>query len=154
MRQLTPGHLLQLALHYMLKDNQFDSINFKNIYLILIILFTEFLAELSILRFLLLRNLRFMLSLFQSQKLRFEFSRLWWNFRYCQVRPVVPVHRFGPGAHGQEAGSEHFQIRGPGHARGHGWGSARGGKAGSVGWLLDQDESVPGNRPHSSGGAG
>lgn len=57
---------------------------------------------------------------FQSQKLRFEFSRLWWNFRYCQVRPVVPVHHLGPGAHGQETGGEHFQVGGPGHAPGHG----------------------------------
>ncbi|VCW70638.1 unnamed protein product, partial [Gulo gulo] len=28
-----------------------------------------------------------------------------------QVRPVVPVHHFGPGAHGQEAGREHFEVR-------------------------------------------
>lgn len=60
------------------------------------------------------------MSLFQSQKLRFEFSRLWWDFRYCQVRSVVPVHHLGPGAHGQETGGEHFHVGGPGHAPGHG----------------------------------
>lgn len=37
-----------------------------------------------------------------------------------QVRPVVPVHHLGPGAHGQEAGGEHFHVGGPGHAPGHG----------------------------------
>ena len=37
-----------------------------------------------------------------------------------QVRPIVPMHHLGPGAHGQEAGGKHFQVGGPGYAPGHG----------------------------------
>lgn len=87
-------------------------------------------------RFLLLRSLRFVLSLFQAQKLRSEFSRLWWNFRYCQVRPVVPVHHLGAREHGQEAGGEHLQVGGPGHARGHGRRAGWGRKAAVLGSQL------------------
>lgn len=64
------------------------------------------------------------------------------------------MHHFSAGAHGQEAGSEQFQVSGPGHARGHGQGAARRGKVGSVIRPPGQDETVPGNRPHSSGGTG
>lgn len=30
------------------------------------------------------------------------------------------MHHLGPREHGQEAGGEHLQVGGPGHARGHG----------------------------------
>lgn len=123
------------------------TINFKNIYL------RHYLQsswQSCILRFLLLRNLRFVLSLFQSQKLCFEFSRLWWNFRYCQVRPVVSVHHFSPCEHGQEAGCDHFHVSGPGHARGHGrW--ARWGAKSVV--LKGSRLTTKGNKRHRSGKA-
>lgn len=41
-----------------------------------------------------LRNSKFMFSHFQSPKLCFEFSRLWQNCRYSDIRLVVPTHHF------------------------------------------------------------
>lgn len=69
-----------------------------------------------------------------------------------QVRPVVPMHHLGPGAHGQEAGREHFQVGGPGHARGHGRWARRGGKVGNVRRVPANDSTIRGKRPRGGQG--
>lgn len=102
-----------------------------------------------------------MFSFFQPQKLRFEFSRLRWNFRYGQLRSVVSVHHFCPCAHGQETGCQHFQVGGRGHARGHGRQAGRGRKGQCQKFQLTttprQGWGAPasaGHETHGGGGAG